>query len=56
MRLKSPCLKAFGPFTAGMPDNFLHNYDQLHVSGCLENSDGTQRRKMPEGRSQRRKL
>ncbi len=30
-------LYGFHPQT---PDNFLHNYDQLLVQGCLENSDG----------------
>jgi len=27
-------------FPAQTPDNFLHNYDQLLVGGCLENKDG----------------
>lgn len=37
LRALKALLYGFAPQT---PDNFLHNYDQLLVSGCLENSDG----------------
>lgn len=37
LRALKALLYGFSPQT---PDNFLHNYDQLLVSGCLENSDG----------------
>lgn len=50
---KSSSLRALKTLLYGFqqqtPDNFLHNYDQLLVGGCLENSDGNnlvfQRRK-----------
>ncbi len=41
---KSSSLRALKAFLYGFdqqtPDNFLHNYDQLLVGGCLENSQG----------------
>lgn len=37
LRALKALLYGFGQQT---PDNFLHNYDQLLVSGCLENSAG----------------
>ena len=41
---KSSSLRALKALLYGFPqqtpDNFLHNYDQLLVGGCLENSDG----------------
>jgi uncharacterized protein YhaN len=39
LRALKALLYGFAPQT---PDNFLHNYDQLLVSGCLENSNGKQ--------------
>jgi uncharacterized protein YhaN len=39
LRALKALLYGFAPQT---PDNFLHNYDQLLVSGCLENNDGKQ--------------
>ncbi len=37
LRALKALLYGFGQQT---PDNFLHNYEQLLVGGCLENSDG----------------
>ena len=41
---KSSSLRALKALLYGFPqqtpDNFLHNYDQLMVGGCLQNSDG----------------
>ena len=43
---KSSSLRAFKALLYGFhqqtPDNFIHNYDQLLVGGCLENSAGEQ--------------